>query len=333
MVARFVKAEPIKKPLKMSGYGKQGSGKTGTSLLFAEGLATRRNGRFCVVDTDPGSGTAPYLMHNPSREYHPAPFDFDVLRSRSLADIWEAINALDKGTTCVVLDNLTHLWEATRDAWSARNPDKDPKIQDWGPIKRPYKRIVKFLMDSDKDVILLGREKAVFGDDDGKMVNLGVAMKADGDTPYEPDICLHFFLVGKQGGLAQQDVAFFGEKDRYSIFQGKTFTKPNYNTLAPLIPFLGTDAPPSEDDEERAAQDSDLLDDSEKVANREAKSATIMADLAAKAEAATTMEALGAVTKEAVKLKRSMVGTHIDAVRQVFNAKSAQLAQKIAGSV
>lgn len=333
-MARFAKAEPVKKPLKASFYGKQGSAKTGTALLVAEGLAARRNGRVAYLDTDPGSGTAPYLVANPARDYHPAPFDIDVLRTRSLVDAHTALDNLAPEHTCIVVDTVTGFHEASREAWEAKNPGKDPSIKDWGPIKKPYKQLIKKLMDSSRDVILIGREKSVFGDDgDGKMTNLGVTMKTDADTAYETDIVLHFFLVGKQGGMTQQEPAFFGEKDRYSIFQGRTFIRPTYATFAPLLPFLGTEAPPSEDDDERAMTDGDLIGDTEKTKTKEAKSAGIMSDLAAKARTATTMEELGAVTAEAKKLKRNMVESHIDALRTVFESKASELSQKIAGSV
>ena len=66
-MARFEKAQPVKKPAKIGLYGKQGTGKTATGLLFAEGLAAIRNGRVAYIDTDPGSGTAPYLIANKAR--------------------------------------------------------------------------------------------------------------------------------------------------------------------------------------------------------------------------------------------------------------------------
>lgn len=333
-MARFQKAEPVSKPAKFSIYGKQGSTKTGTSLLWAEGLAARRQGRVAYIDTDPGSGTAPYLIDNPAREFHPKAFDVDLLRTRSIAEAHDAIDHLLPNQTCIVVDTVTALHEATREAWEAKNPGKDPKISDWGAIKRPYKLLIKKLMDSDRDVILVGREKAVFGDDgDGKVTNLGVTMKTDPDTAYETDIVLHFFLVGKQGGLSEQQPAFFGEKDRYSIFQGRTFVRPTWATLAPLLPLLGTTAPPSEDEEERAMVDGSMMDDSAKTKDKEAKSASIMADLAGKVRACATVEDVGAVTAEAKKLKRYLLDPHIDALRAMFDAKTNELSAKIAGSV
>lgn len=333
-MARFEKAQPVKKPAKFGFYGKQGTSKTGTALLVAEGLAARRGGRVAYIDTDPGSGTAPYLVKNASRKFHPEPFDFDVLRTRSLADVWDGLTHLDATQTCVVVDTVTALYESAREAWDAKNPGKDPSLKDWGPIKRPYKRIIKWLMDSDKDVILVGREKIVFGnDDDGKMTNLGVTMKAEPDTAYEPDVLLHFFLMGKQGSTEEQLPAFFGEKDRYSVFQGRTFIVPTWNTFAPILPFLGTERPPSEDSEDRAMMDGDLMDESEDNREKEAKSASIMSELIAKAQAASNVDELGKVTAEAKKLKRKLVASHVDALRQVFDSKGSELLNKQAGSV
>ena len=334
-MARFEKAVPIKKPLKMSCYGKQGTGKSLTSLIFAEGLAKRRGGRIAIVDTDPGSGISSYLVANPAREVHPEAFDLDVLRTCSISDIGDALNALDpKVHTSVILDNVTHLWEGRIEPWERSNPGKKPTPADWGRMGSPYRKLMKKLYNSTQDVILVGREKTIFAEDDaGKLQNMGVMMKTAEDTPFDADICLHFFLSGKAGGTSEQPPAFFGEKDRNSILQGRTVVKPTWNTLAPLLPFLGVEAPPSEDEDERAARDGDLLDDSAKNAEKEAKSATIMSEVVAKVQAVTTMEALGAVIAEAKKLKRNVIATHQEALRQVFDAKANELSNRIAGAL
>jgi hypothetical protein len=331
-MARFEKAQPIKKPFKAAFYGKQGSTKTGTMLLCLEGLAKRRGGRFAVVDCDPGSGTAPYLLDNPARTFHPKAFDFDVLRTRSLAETWEALESCPKEVVAIGVDPIGALWESCLEAWDAKNPNKRPSIADWGTIKKPYKKIIKWLMDSERDVILVGREKVVFGnDDDGKMQNLGVTMKGEGETAYEPDILLHFFLNGKPGSTTEQIPAFFGEKDRYSVFQGKTFFEPNWLTFDPVLKFLGTDRPPSEDSDERAMADGDMADDSVKTREKLEKSAGIMADIMAKASTVQTFEALGAIKGEANKLRRNLVQEHKDALHEVFESKGRELLNKQGG--
>lgn len=120
----FKKAEPLASPLKMSMYGPPGAGKTFTALLFAEGLATYRGKRIAVVDTEYSTKT--YRCTVPARRIHPTAFDFDVVDTRSLQETLKAVRSLDPNTHGVlVLDQISRLWDAAREAYAAKNPDQD----------------------------------------------------------------------------------------------------------------------------------------------------------------------------------------------------------------
>ena len=82
IMSKFQKAKSEQAFFKVALYGKTGSGKTLTSLLWAEGLAAREGKRIAFVDTERGSEF--YSIDIPERTVHPKAFDFDRLITRSL---------------------------------------------------------------------------------------------------------------------------------------------------------------------------------------------------------------------------------------------------------
>jgi KaiC/GvpD/RAD55 family RecA-like ATPase len=112
-MGKFVKAKSEQAYFKAAKYGKPGSGKTFTALLWAEGLAAREGKRIAYIDTERGSEF--YAMDIPERAVHPKAFDFDRLITRSLMETIEAVESLDtKIYGVLVIDSITHLWEAAR---------------------------------------------------------------------------------------------------------------------------------------------------------------------------------------------------------------------------
>jgi hypothetical protein len=111
IMGKFQKAKSEQAYFKVALYGKTGSGKTLTSLLWAEGLAAREGKRVAFVDTERGSEF--YSIDIPERTVHPKAFDFDRLITRSLMETLVAVESIDPSTHGVlVIDSITHLWEA-----------------------------------------------------------------------------------------------------------------------------------------------------------------------------------------------------------------------------
>src|SRR5262245_3063320 len=118
-MAGFRKAKAEQAALKMGLYGPPGSGKTFTALLLAEGLAAKANKRIAFVDTE--HGTDFYCKTVPSRPVHPAAFDFDALYTKSITDVISAVKGLKvEEYGVVIIDSITHIWEAARAAYSGR---------------------------------------------------------------------------------------------------------------------------------------------------------------------------------------------------------------------
>lgn len=317
---KLMKATPQAAPFKCTLYGDFGTGKTTFAMMLAEGLAARRKGRIAYFDTE--FGTKYLASKNPARSVHPEAFDFDRAVTRSLKDIVDGVNALDPAVhSCVVVDSITHCWEAAREAWESANPGKDISLRDWGPIKRPYKSLIKVLMDSSFDVIVVGRQKTLFEEEDGKLKNIGVGLRADADTQFEPDFCFQMFSLGKRG--EETKPALFVEKDRSSILHGRTFPDPRFETIVPILSVLGTEALTMDDDEdERKAKDTELLsEDADKAKAKEGKSAGILADMQGKLLSASDLPGLGAVAGEIKKVKRYLVEEHAAALRVIYEER------------
>lgn len=322
----FKKAMPKQAWLKFSMYGPPGSGKTFSSLLLAEGLAAACGKRVAYIDTE--RGTDFYASSVKERKVHPDAFDFDALYTRSLADALEAVRNFDAGDYgALVIDSISHLWEAAIESYSGqmvgKNEDKIP-MHAWGSIKRPYKELIDRAMALDCHVILCGRQKNLFEDTDDGMKKVGVGMKAEGETQYEPTICLRMSM-SPDGVILMQ-----AEKDRTGIISGRTFSNPTFKVFEPMLSILGTDHHELEDDEERLAKDSELLaEQEEKKAKKGAKSREHLASFQARLMAADSLEDLAEVAAEVKKAKRNIVAEHQSVLRVLYEERRHSITEAL----
>lgn len=313
----LVKAAPQQARLKVGLYGPPGKGKTFTTLLIAEGLAKAEKKRIAYFDTE--HGTDFYAMAVPQRAVHPEAFDFDALYTSSLAVVSDEVKALDPAVYgVVVIDSISHLWDAAIAAYTGKRTSADTiPINAWGSIKKPYKALIRFLLDSPFHVFILGRQKNAFETGaDGEMRKVGVAMRAEGETEYEPHITIR--MEGQKNDK-ENIVYAYVEKDRTGILSGRMIPNPSFETVKPLLPLLGTVQAQSEDPDEVALRDSELLTkDAEKDKKKEEKSSALYADFNGKMAAATTMEALGAVAAEVKKQRRYLMENHLNALTVLY---------------
>ncbi len=315
----FKKAKAEQAYLKIGIYGPPGSGKTFTTLLCAEGLAKQTGKRIAFIDTE--RGTDFYAQAIPTRSIHPEAFDFDALYTRSITDILADIKSLDLKTHgIVVIDSITHVWEAARQAYAGRlNRAGQIPFHAWSQIKKPYKELMAVLLSMPAHVFILGRQGAEFDEDEqtGEMKKVGVKMKAEGETAYEPHILLRMESVRDRQGL--QSVTVFAEKDRTGILAGKTFANPTYKDLiVPLLGCLGTSQAIIQTEEETGAKDADVF--SAQEAERAAFSTEQVRILTAKFDLAATSEEVEGVGKLiTAELKRKMINSDVDSLRDKFH--------------
>jgi hypothetical protein len=239
-MSKFTKAKSEQAYFKVGLYGATGSGKTLTSLFWAEGLAAKEGKRIAYIDTE--RGTDFYAMDIPERTIHPKAFDFDRLVTRSTSETIEAIESIDpKEHGVVVIDSITHLWEAAKAAYNGKLMSTGGiPVQAWGAIKKPYKKIMTLFLDGKFHAIICGREGVVMEDnEEGEAKVVGHKMKSEGETPYEPHILGR--MVPSRDEKGGYIVNVFFEKDRSGILTGKTFVSPRYETIAPIVAYLSGD--------------------------------------------------------------------------------------------
>jgi hypothetical protein len=331
----FKKAASQQAFIKASLYGPPGSGKTYTSLLVAEGLAKKMGKRVAYIDTE--HGTDFYATDIPARKSHPKAFDFDAIYTRSLSEVLRELKALDTNVYGVfVLDSITHLWRSTMDAYVGKktgvNQESIP-MHAWGPIKKPYKEMMNLLMAMPVHVFICGRQKNVFENDDSdKMVKVGVAINAEGETAYEPHICARLETRPSTLDQTQSTVYMYCEKDRSSVLQGRTITNPNFATFAPVLDVLtASEQAPAEDEDQRISDDSEIGSTLE--AAKAAKSAEVYAALSASLSHAATVADLGTFSVAVKKAKKTLTEEHMEALRLAFAARKEHISTQATGAI
>lgn len=334
-MARFKKADPQQARLKVSVYGPPGSGKTFTTLLMAEGLAKVRGKRIAYVDTE--RGTDFYAQAVPERRVHPEAWDFDALYSRSLADITDAVRSLNPNEHgIVVLDSISHLWESAMDAYSGKKTRIDSiPMHAWGKIKKPYKDLVSFLIGSSFDVFILGRQKNVFEDDEaGEMHKVGVAMRAESETPYEPHLCLRLETKQNPDNSVESMPLCYVEKDRTGILGGRVLKWPNFQTIEPLLPLLGEVQAQPEDAEERAAKDAELIErgEDDRAKTKAEKSRALRLEFQELLFGSSGLNQLIEVGEAIKKQKRYILAEDHSALTEIYKSRRDRFVGEVPGS-
>lgn len=311
----------------MSMYGVPGSGKTYTALLFAEGIAKKFGKRIAYADTE--RGTDFYAMRVLERKSHPEPFDFDAIYTRSITEILKSVKSLDPKEYCVVvLDSMSHLWEAAIGSYTGPKTSAGTiPMWAWGKIKAPYKELMKFLIDSPFHVFLLGRQANVFEEDEvtGEVKAKGVKMRAEGETAYEPHVCIHMHPI-REPKTGTQTICAFAEKDRSGILGGKRIEWPNYEkVIAPLMGIMGKDQASTPSDEDAAQQDSEAIANAER--EKIEKSASLAEKFKAKFVLAEDLKSLEAIGKQLTpEEKKKLMPTDHTEVRKAYLDRKDALA-------
>jgi len=326
-MAGFRKAKAEQAALKVGLYGPSGSGKTFTSLLLAEGLAKLTGKRIAFVDTE--RGTDFYCKDIPERKLHPAAFDFDALYTKSITEILDSIKTL-KPTEygVIVIDSITHVWEAARLAYNGRETSAGTiPFHAWAKIKKPYKELINLLLSSPMHVFFCGRQGNEFETDEesGEMKKVGVKMKAEGDTPYEPHILIRMEAIKDKGNSI---ITAFAEKDRTGILAGKTIAWPTFdNMVKPLLGALGDKQAVIADDEETGNIDAERLREDE--LNRAIESENIKNNFIARLELCDSKDMFKNLNAELTpEIKKKMTTSDLAELKEKWVARTQKLGIK-----
>ena len=330
-MAGFRKAKAEQAALKMGVYGPPGSGKTFTALLIAEGLAAATGKRVAYVDTE--RGTDFYCKDVPTRAVHPAAFDFDALYTRSLTEVLAAVRSLPEAEYgVIVIDSVTHLWEAAIAAYGGNQTRAGTiPMHTCEKIKKPYKDLMATLLSSPLHVIFCGRQGTEYATDEetDELKAVGVKMKAEGETPYEPHILIRMEAVKPRKSNELATIIAYAEKDRTGVLAGRSFANPTFDTLAkPLLGLLGGSQAQIATADETAAADAERIASDE--AARAEKSAALLKEWAAKITLAADAKALKEIGSAITpKLKAQMFPQDVASLRDAYQARESEL-QKVA---
>ncbi len=322
-MAGFRKAKAEQAALKMGIYGPPGSGKTFTSLLLAEGLAKISGKRVAYIDTE--HGTDFYCQPVPARAVHPEAFDFDALYTRSLTDALSSVQALKpEEYGVVVLDSVTHMWEAAIAAFAGRTTSIGTiPMQAWGKIKKPYKALMAFMLSSPMHILICGRQKTVYETDEEteELKATGVTMRAEGETPYEPHILIRMEGIRPKKTNEVAQIIAYAEKDRTGVLSGRSFINPNFDSLCkPLIGLLGSVQAQIETGDESAAHDAEAIAAQDR--EREAESTKLLREFSARIDLAADAKALKVIGKEITKeIKAQMIPADVAVLREKYQVR------------
>ena len=322
MAIKFTKAKPMQEFYKGSVYGPPGSGKTYTTLLQATGLAEMSGKRIAYIDTERGT------------DFYTEKFDFDAIYTQSLAEVNESVREIDPAIYgIIVIDSISHLWDAAMMAYEGKRTKNESSggipMNAWAGIKKPYKELVRWLMDSPFHVFILGRQKNVFEDDDeGKMKKVGVSMRAEGETAYEPHLCCRMESRQSKKDSSKSTYVAIYEKDRTGVLAGWTIPNPTFATTVGKITHLlnGESQAQSENPDDVITKDAEALDKQER--DKEEKSIENAEACKALIFAATTLAELGEVQETIKPKKRYMLKSDTDSVRKCLKDREATLTKQ-----
>jgi hypothetical protein len=289
-------------------------------------LARHTGKRIAFCDTE--YGTAFYGQEVAQRAVHPKAFDFDVLYTKSITQVLDAVRGLDPAVHgVIVIDSISHLWDACRNAFKGKLTKAGTiPLHAWGAIKKPYKELMHYLLASPVHVLICGRQGNDFAEDDesGEMKNLGYKMRAEGETAYEPDVLVRLEAhKPSKKGLAIPTAHV--EKDRTGVLAGQSIPWPTFDNLAgPLLGLLGaTQASPPSDDEV-GVQDAEAL--ARQDAERERRSAELTGEYTerfALAETVAELQRIGGELRPA--LKAQLAAKDLERVRRAYALRLAAL--------
>jgi len=310
-MAGFRKAKAEQAALKLGLYGPPGSGKTFTALLLAEGLAGLTGKRVAYIDTE--RGTDFYCQAVPNRAVHPDAFDFDAVYTRSITEVLSSCKGLKpEEHSVLVLDSITHLWEAAIAAYSGKQTSIGSiPMYAWGKIKKPYKELMSWMLSTPLHVIICGRQKNTYETDEetDELKMTGVTMRAAGEKPYEPHILIRMESEKPKRSNEVAKIIAYAEKDRTGVLSGRSFINPTFESLCkPLLPLLGAKQAHIGTTEESAAIDAEQIEKEDR--DREVESAKQLREFKAKIDLAVDVKILKSVGKDITKEVKSKMTTN-----------------------
>lgn len=237
----FTDLENNKPFIKVGLEGFAGSGKSYTTANLGLGLYQRIGSTkpVCFFDTEHSAKFfKPLFIKAGIKVLHK--------ESRSLSDLKETMKRGRDGLfDILLLDSITHVWEDFLRAYQKKKNRTRLQFEDWGIIKPLWKaEFAEPFVRDPYHIVMTGRAGYEYEDEkdeEGKrqIYKVGIKMKAEGETAYEPDLLIlmsrHEELLGKEKRVWREATIL---KDRSTLIDGKTMQNPSYADFAPAIDFV-----------------------------------------------------------------------------------------------
>lgn len=222
----FQPAVKTQAKLRLLVEGGPGDGKTFTALRIARGLVDSRP---AVIDTEAGSAQKYADLFG---------FDVLVLTSYEPQDYINAITAAENaGYEVVVVDSLTHEWEAVKADVDRRKTGERNQFTAWKEPKLAHNKLVEKIMQSRIHVIATVRSKVDYALDTSsgrtEVKKLGMAPIQQDEMPY------HFDVIGSMDQAHNMRIS----KSRIAALADKVIEKPGEELGKKLRSWLSEGAP------------------------------------------------------------------------------------------
>jgi hypothetical protein len=208
-------------------YGFQGSGKTHTAMLIAQGIAQATGqDKIAFFDTETGSDWFANRM--------PKGMKLFVLKSSSYTDLMKVIRECEAANMPLVIDSVTHVWNDLIDSYmesAKKKKSKNPDVlifSDWKVIKAAWKRYTRLFVNSKVHIIACGRAGNEYDMSGGDIKKTGTKMKAESEFNFEPHLVIEMEIEKLDGAINNIAVV---RKDRSDTINGKWFRMPTFKNF------------------------------------------------------------------------------------------------------
>jgi hypothetical protein len=247
IMSLFMKADKGHSHLKAGIMGLAGSGKTYTASSIAIGLVgymkergSPTKNQVAFIDTENGAAWVAPRFRN-------AGIELMVARTRALTDLRDAIKWATDNADFLIIDSITHFWTIFCDEYAVRkNRRRGLEFSDWNLVKREWREnFTDLYLNSPLHITMCGRQGYEYDmqvNDAGKkeLVKVGVKMKAEGETGFEPSLLMQMEQEQtlKDGVVTGVERICYVLKDRSTLLDGKTIRDPTFADFLPHISQL-----------------------------------------------------------------------------------------------
>jgi len=247
----FAPAQITAAYVKMGIMGKQGSGKTKTAGKVTIGLIKHLKQKgiayadkpVAFFDTESGSD---FLVP----DFEAAGIPLMQAKSRTLADLVQAIDWAEKNASALIIDSITHPYREMIAAFLKKKNRSFLQIDDWQYLKgdHGWQMFTDRFLNSNLHIFMCGRagdDLEQYVDENGKrqLEKVGVKMKGEAETGFEPSLLIEMKLI-EQNSMekAARKRTFVNRaivvKDRWDQINGDEIDNPDFADFLPHIERL-----------------------------------------------------------------------------------------------